>query len=237
MSVKISPLSYTEHGQVKIKTSQYIEHVSTQQVMPLIVHEFAQASYEMPVVFIKNSKTGEFESVGLLGFKPGDNIFYSKKGWRGNYIPAYVGHHPFALMPSAEDETKLQVIIYESSDLVNDQEGEALFDSTGKETEYLEKRKNILGNYYENAQVSKAFINTLNKMDLLIEQTLTINFNDEKMNINGVYLVDEKKLNELSDEDFLSLRKKNLLAPIYNHLRSLYQLNNLAKLKTEAAKS
>ena len=56
--------------------------------------------------------------------------------------------------------------------------------------------------------------------------------NGEKIGINGVYLVDEKVLNSLSDEDFLELRKKGFLAPIYNHLGSLHQLSRLAKLKT-----
>jgi len=232
MSLKNSPLNYTEHGKVKIKSSNNYQHVNSQQVVPLIVHEFSQASAEMPVVFVKNSESGQFQPVAILGFKSGENLFVQQEKWLSDYVPAYVTHHPFALMPSADDETKLQIIMSESSSLVTESEGNALFDEQGNETEYLQKRKNALGNYYENMQVSQAFVNFLSEKELLQQRTLTIELNGEKLNLTGLYLVDEKALNALSDEDFLILRKRGYLGALYAHLGSLHQLKRLADLKT-----
>lgn len=232
MSAKLSPLNFADHGHLKITAKYNYAHVSEQQVLPLIVHEFANAATQMPVVFVKNSETGEFQPVAIMGFQPGENVFFSEDKWRGNYVPAYATHHPFALVPHPQDETQLQIIIAEDSPVVTSVEGDALFDDKGNETEYLGKRKQALGGYYENMHITKAFTQLLLKHELLVEKSLTVDLNGDKANIAGLYLVDEKKFNGLSDEAFLEFRKKGFLAPIYSHLASMHQLRNLAALKT-----
>ncbi|PCI61150.1 MAG: multidrug transporter [Gammaproteobacteria bacterium] len=233
MTTAIKALNYTDHGKVKLLTKANHPHVKDQQVIPVIVHEFALAGAEMPIVFVKNTETGEFQPVALMGFKSDENVFCGQKKWRGSYVPAAIMHHPFALMPSRDDETQLQVILMENSHLVNEVEGDDLFDDAGNETEYMQKRKEILGRYYENMHLTRGFVNTLAKLELLSEQVFTIDLDGKKTNLNGLYIVAEKKLNSLSKQDFLALRKKGYLAPIYNHLSSVHQLNNLARLKTQ----
>jgi hypothetical protein len=232
MTSSIRTLSYENHSQTKILDSKDFQHAKDQQVVPLIVHEFARASAEMPIVFVKNAETGEFQSVALLGLTQNENLFYSENEWLSTYLPALITHHPFALMPTENDENQLQMVIKEDSHLVSQEEGNALFDDKGNETTYLEQRKNALGKYFENSRITQAFTQKLSEKSLLSQQNLSMELNGEKIAINGVYLVDEKALNELSDEEFLSLRKQGFLAPIYNHLGSLHQLSRLAKLKT-----
>ena len=233
MTSAIRTLSFDNHKQTKIKHSNDYQHAKDQQVVPLIVHEFARASAEMPIVFVKNAETGEFQSVALLGLSQNENLFYSEDKWLSPYLPALITHHPFALMPSQNDENQLQMVLKEDSHLISKTEGELLFDGEGNETEYLTKRKNALGHYFESSHVTKAFTKQLSDKSLLSQQNLSLELNGEKIAINGVYLVDEKALNSLSDEDFLALRKKGYLAPIYSHLSSLHQLSRLAKLKSE----
>lgn len=234
MTSTIQAINYANHSQIKIKSSANYQHAKGQQVVPVIIHEFARACGEMPVVFVKNGQTGEFQSVALLGLTANENLFYSEDKWLSSYLPALISHHPFALVPSQNDENQLQVVIKEDSHLVSNEEGDALFDDEGNETQYMEKRKNALGQYYEHSQTTKAFIDLLVEKSLLSAQNLTMKLNGEDIAINGVYLVDEKALKALSDEDFLVLRQRGYLAPIYNHLSSLHQLNSLAKLKSEA---
>lgn len=236
MNSALAPLSFDKHSQIKIKTDQPYLHAKDQQVMPVIVHEFSRAAAEMPIVFVKNADTGEFQPVALLGLKAGENVFYSEgdKKWLANYVPALISHHPFALMPTENDASQLQVILKEDSYLLSEQEGEALFDQLGDETEYMKKRKNALGNYYENTQITKAFVNLLAEKSLLVKQQLTLTLNGENFTIDGLYLVDEKALNKLSNKNFLELRQQGYLAPIYNHLSSLHQLTRLAALKTKS---
>ncbi len=233
MSANPRPLNFVDHGKVKISRKRLFPHVKEQQIVPIVVHEFSRVSSEMPVVFVKNAETGEFQPVAILGLETGENVFYSESGWQSSYIPASVSHHPFALMPTKEDETQLQVIILETDRVMSETEGDLLFNEDGTETEYLQKRKNTIGKYYENMHVTRMFVQQLVENNLLTEQSLTIDLNDEKRQINGLYLVDEKKLNSLPDADFLTLRKKGYLPAIYAHMLSLQQLSRLAALKTQ----
>ena len=233
MTSPIQLINVEKHSQVKIKSTTNYIHAKEQQVVPLIVHEFAMASAAMPVVFVKNSVNGEFQAVALLGLKPAENVFYSEDKWLGAYLPALITHHPFALVPSQNDENQLQVALKEDSYLVSHEEGEAIFDDKGNETDYMTKRKNALGQYFENTRVTDAFIKYLVEKNLLSQQQLSLKINNENMTIDGIYLVDEKALNELSNDDFLVLRQRGYLAPIYNHMNSLHQLRTIAQLKTQ----
>ena len=230
MAASARPLNFVDHGKVKIKPSRHFAHVEKEQIVPLIVHEFASAAAEMPVVFVKNSETGEFTPVAVLGFEQGENVFYGDS-WKGSYVPAVIMHHPFALMPMQEQEEQMQLVILETDEVLNGTEGEALFNEAGEETKYLEQRKNALGKYFENTFVTKGFVNFLVEKELLAAQTLNIELNGQKRQLSGVYIIDERKLNDLSDEDFLAMKKRGYLSPIYAHLFSMQQLNNLARLK------
>lgn len=232
MNSSIRPVSFEQHGQTKISNTTNYDHSKGQQIVPLVAHEFAIASAEMPIVFVKNADTGEFQPVALLGFEQGDNVFFKDGKWLGRYVPALITHHPFALLPSQNDANQLQLIIKEDSPVVNTTEGQLLFDALGNESEYMEKRKNALGQYFEHTHITKIFVKHLVDHDLLTQQDLTLTLNGEQIAINGVYLVDEKKLNELSSDAFIALREKGVLSPIYSHLNSLHQLSNIARLKT-----
>ncbi|NMP30279.1 SapC family protein [Thalassotalea sp. M1531] len=234
MSAPARPLNFVDHGKVKIKPSRHFPHVENEQIVPLIVHEFASAAAEMPVVFVKNAETGEFTPVAIMGFETGENVFHGET-WRGSYVPAVVMHHPFALMPSKEDPEQLQLILIETDEVLNGTEGEALFTESGEESKYLASRKEALGKYFEHTHVTKSFVNFLTEKDLLVEQTLNLEINGQKRQLSGVYLINESKLNALSDEDFLTLRKRGFLSPIYAHFFSIQQLSNLARLKSTKA--
>lgn len=234
MPAPIRPLNFVDHGKVKINPSRHFAHVENEQIVPLIVHEFASTAAEMPIVFVKNPETGEFTPVAVLGFEKGENLFYGQT-WRGSYIPAVIMHHPFALMPAQDDPEQMQLIISETDEVLNGTEGEALFEESGEETAYLEQRKNALGKYFENTFVTKGFVNFLVEKALLVEQTLNLEINGQKRQLSGIHLIDEKKLNALSDEDFLAMKKRGYLSPIYAHLLSMQQFNQLAKLKNTTA--
>ncbi|MFK5892372.1 MAG: SapC family protein [Pseudomonadota bacterium] len=237
MNSAIQPLNYEHHNQVKIQTKGQYFHTKNQQIVPVVIHEFSRTGAEMPIVFVKNTNTGEFQPVALLGFKNDENVFYANQNneekWLANYVPAIINHHPFALMPTENDANKLQIFLKTDSTVISTEEGSALFDEQGQETEYLKQRKNVLATYYENTLITKQFVESLADNDLLIKQQLTITLQGEDYAIDGVYLVNEKTLNELPDNEFLALRKRGYLSAIYIHLGSIHQLTRLAALKTK----
>lgn len=227
----IQPLNKTAHANTKIKAVKNYTHAATQHLAPLVVHEFSQAAAEFPVVFVKNKETGTFQPVALFGVKPGENLYTTTETWEGTYAPASVTHYPLALFPESAGSDKFMVVIATETSVVNEEEGNALFDENGEETEYLASRKEALGKYYEHSHITRAFTQELADKDLLVQQNIDISVAGEKIGINGLYLVDEKKLNELSDEDFLALRKRGFIAPIYAHLNSMNQMRRLIQKK------
>ncbi|MBE0362375.1 hypothetical protein PULV_a2994 [Pseudoalteromonas ulvae UL12] len=229
----IQPLHNVTHAKTKIKNGINTEFMKTQHLVPIVAHEFSRVANEYPIVYVKNAETGEFQPVAMLGLEPNENLFIKDGKWEGMYIPHALVRYPLALVANPEDKEKLMVAIVQSSDLVNEEEGRELFDEKGEETEYLKRRKESLISYLEFSQVTAAFSKYLADKELLSAQTLTIEINGEKRDINGIYLIDEKKLNELSDEDFLDIRKRGFLGPIYSFLTSMHQVNRLARIKAD----
>ncbi|MBV7315433.1 SapC family protein [Shewanella sp. NIFS-20-20] len=230
MTQAITLLDHTKHGQLKIG-AQDLSHLQDQHIVPVTLHEFPRVAVEFPIVFVKNTETGEFQAVAMLGLKPGQNLYVNDGRWTGLYQPHVVRDYPLGLVLNPEVKDKVWIGIRDSSPSVNDNEGEALFNGD-QETEFLATRKQALIEHFQQDQVTKTLLNKLAELELLESQTLNVDIKGEKRNINGLYLISEPKLSALSEEQFSELRRLGLIGPIYSHLTSLNQIQRLAR--TEA---
>ncbi|NKF51008.1 SapC family protein [Shewanella sp. WXL01] len=230
MANQITLLDHAKHGELKITNTDFA-HVADQHIVPISLHEISRAAIEYPVVFVKNAESGEFQSVVMLGLKPGQNLSVKDGKWQGLYVPAVIRDYPLGLVLNPEVKDKVWIGIREEAKEVSKDEGQPLFEGE-KETPFLEARKKALIEHFEQDQATRNILGFLGEKELLKSQAITVEVNGEKRNINGLYIIDEAKLNDLSDEDFLELRKRGLLAPIYGHLTSMNQINRLAR--TEA---
>lgn len=228
---KIVPLRSDAHGKLKIRELGSFEHVKSAHMVPVTAHEFSRLGAEYPIVFVKNSETDQFQSVALLGLKVGENLFVDGDKWKGVFVPGSIRNHPFVLAPAGKGSDQLMVGLIENSPLVSEEEGNALFSDSGEETDYLKAKKETLVSFLESDQMTKAFVNVLVEKELLTSQTVTVNAGEEKINLSGLYIVDEKKLGELSEEDFADFRKRGFLPPLYAQLGSLHQFSKLAKMQ------
>lgn len=231
---KVVPLQSNMHSKLKIRELGTFEHVKDSHMVPVTAHEFARLGAEYPIVFVKNSETGQFQAVALMGLKVGENLFVDGDQWKGVFVPGSIRNHPFVLAPAGENKEQLMVGIIENSPLVSEEEGNALFTEAGEETDYLKTKKETLVSFLESDQMTKAFVNVLADKELLTPQTVTVNAGDEKINLSGLYIVNEKKLNELSEEEFADFRKRGFLPALYAQLGSLHQFSKLAKMQATA---
>ena len=229
---KIVPLTKEQHAATKINNHNAFSHISGEHMLPVVVHEFVAAGAEFPIVFVKSNDT--FQSVAMLGLSAKQNLYMRDDKWQALYVPRAVRNYPLVLVKDSTDNERLLVALDESSERISKEEGFPLFNEDGSESEYLTHRKQQMAEYIDMGMVTKNFIAKLQSLDLIVEQVLTLKVNDEERRINGIFLIDEKKLNELSDEVFLELRKNGYLAAIYAQLMSLRHTQELVKRVAQA---
>lgn len=227
----VEAINKKQHGGLKIKANPTLIQTKNQHFAPLVVQEFVAASQDYPIVFVKDSETGQFKAIALLGLKPGENEFYSHDGWKGNYVPEAFTLYPFLInQPEGQDNA---ILCFDSAaPLVNDSEGQALFDDQGVQTQWLTDTGERVVQYVEKTQMTQSFITLLIEADILAPQTLTLQLGkDKEYTLNGLYAIDEKKLIALDDDKFNALRKTGAMAPIYASIISMQRINNIVKLK------
>lgn len=230
---KVVPLDSVKHKDLRINVDRNYGHVSNQNMIPLLAFEFLQASTNFPIVFVKQQETGKFKSVALLGLNASENLVFSDNKVHSNYIPANVRRYPFAAGGKSVDESEMVLCIDENSALLNESEGMQIFDENGKPSEATQQVTKMLSDILAKDAATDIFIEFLVEHDLLQPADVTLKLGEEgDRQINGLYKVNEEALNELSDEEALTLYKRKYFAAIYAHLASLSQFNRLLQLKS-----
>lgn len=232
-TINMIPLDSAKHKKLRINADRNYSHISHQNMTPLLASEFLKASTNFPIVFVKQSETGKFKSVGLLGLDAEENLIFSENKVRSNYIPVNVRRYPFAAGAKTADESEMILCIDENSSLLNEKEGIEVFDESGAPSKATQQVTEMLTDMLAKDAATDIFIAFLVEHDLLqpAEVKLTLGKEGVKQ-LNGLYKVDEEALNELSDDAALTLYKRQYFAAIYAHLASLSQFERLLQLKS-----
>ena len=233
MFKQVVPVNQQRHAGKKIKQVEGFDFASKFHIAYVTTHEFVRSAAIYPLVFIEDKEKDEFRPVALLGLDTGENLFVAADGkWTASYIPAIIRRYPFALSQSGDDGRFL-VCVDEASDLVSDTEGSPLFDDKGEPTEVIENVKRYLSELQQMDAITGEFCKFLAKHNMFVPLNMRVRQNDKFKNISGCYVINEERLNNLSDELFLEVRNKHYLPAIYAQLTSLSQIERLVMLKDE----
>jgi hypothetical protein len=182
-------------------------------------------------VFVEDKQNDIFKPVVLFGFEEGENLFIDDENkWQSSYIPAIIRRYPFALAKTDEDG-RFSVCIDEESEFVNETEGQDLFDSEGKAAEVMERVKKYLAELQQMDTFTEEFCKFLSQKNMFTPLNMKVKVGNEIKNITGAYIINEERLNALSDETFLDMRTKKYIPVIYSHLSSLSQIERLMSFK------
>lgn len=230
MFAKVASLSYERHQNKRVKPANDFRFASGYHIAYLTLHEFTRASAIYPIVFLEDQSKAGFRPVVLMGLDQGKNLFVDAKGvWNAAYIPAIIRRYPFALLRS-DDQDRYIICIDEESELISESEGELLFDEKGDPTSIVENVKQYLAELNQMDLLTQEFSTFLREHNLLTPINMRVSANDQIKNITGCYVINEDRLNNLSDSFFLDVRGKRYLPPIYAHLISLQQIERLTQL-------
>lgn len=229
---KLVSLNNSAHKNIKIDTSKIEVIGAKERMIPVVLTEFLKLCVQYPIVFTKNADTGKFVCVALLGFDHGENLFWQNDQWDGIYIPLNITRQPFFIGKEDLNKDDAVVCIDVESPCISLENGEELFNSQGQDTAYLGNAKSMLAQLVSGEQQNFDFINTLLNLDLIMPLALDITFaNDKTQRVQGIYTIDEEKLDKLNSDEVLMLHRYKYLKPIYTMVSSLAHIYALIQRK------
>lgn len=236
-------LNNVEHKDLKVKTNYsdaYGDNVASVLTFPT---EFGDVQKEYPILFQKNRQTGKYQSIVLLGFKKGENLFLAdnsvgkNSGWNANYIPGVIARGPFLIgfqdqtsQGGSEREPVIHIDI--ENPRVSSEDGEPLFREFGGASPYLERVSNILRGIHEGMVINDAMLAAFESFELIEPITIKIELvNGEKYSIEGNFTISEEKLRSISGSALEELNRAGFLQGAFLVISSLGNVKKLIDIK------
>ncbi|MFW5488409.1 MAG: SapC family protein [Desulfovibrio sp.] len=228
------PIDSTNDAKLRITPFENFEFCADQTSALLGLAEVVPCSRELPVLFAKLESA--VAPIALLGLPEKGNAAVKNGTWLYEYIPAVFRSYPFLLAQTDEKGENFAVCLERTAQNISETDGEPLFTEDGAPAPLLEQAKNLLQNLHTEQARAQLLGNLLVEKELLVPFAITVRQGEEQQAIplEGLYFVNEKKLNDLSDEDFCDLRAKGVLPALYAHLMSLGQINRIMPRTTES---
>lgn len=230
------PLFYTapealnpdRHGALGLDPSDDFGFTAKTQAIPITLAEFPAVCRMYPIVFVGRDVP---QPVAIVGLRQHENLFVDKDGgWKpGAYVPGYVRRYPYILVRESDGEN-FALCIDRPSTRIREDGGDPLF-VDGKPSEHTEKALEFCGAFQRQASATETFVGRLKDLDLLVPNQAQFNLKDsETVRIADYFVIDERRLQDLSDEAYLGLRKDGLMAGIYCQLLSTQVWGDLARM-------
>ena len=202
-------------------------------MVPAYPTEYAELQREYPIFFQKDSETGEYRSVALLGFARDENLYLQGERWNAGYLPGHVARGPFLIGFQEQDvdgELRREAVIHVDLDhpRVSFDEGEPVFLPHGGNSPYLEQVATVLRGIRDGVDGGKAMYELFDAMGLIQPITLDIKFDDTHgANVTGLLGIDHERLAALDAESLHALHRSGYLEGAYLVLASMHNLRRL----------
>lgn len=234
-------LNFEKHGNLRLSEPKDFTSHKAENFVPVVFQEFYGLATEFPLVFVRNSKTGDFVPGAMMGLNKGVNLYCQTRDWQPAFVPTSFTLTPLSVSRLDPQSDDADIVIDEQSPLLSEIVGEPLFQTDGQATDYLKNRINHVVKVTQQSLQTVALCRNLAEKRLLTSHLLKLQHteNSPKYEVEGVFVIDEEVLEKLSIEEFQELRERGLLPLIYSHLTSLHQIGRLTRLQhsTDLAKA
>jgi hypothetical protein len=233
------PLSFEQHktlGYTEKYGSEYGHQVGAVMILP---NEFAKAQREYPILFRKDSETGRFLPVVLLGFEEHENLFLNENAtWSARYIPLAVRQGPFLIgLQQQEAEQRLAIYADLNDSRIQQNSAPALFNADGNASTTLNEIRDILSVRHKGSESLEPMIEAFLKYDLLERVRLEIDLSHgTTIKFDAGYTVHIEKLMALENDALIELHKSGFLSLAYNVADSVNNIQGLIDIKNAKMK-
>jgi hypothetical protein len=236
MNIKLEILQPSEHKDLKYTPQNCYSNMAKRLLAPLLFSELIEASRCYPIIFYLSKGDEKLTPMALLGTEPArGNVSITKQGkWmESRMTPASLSSYPF--YPGHIDENgQLTLLIdrhaphfQQNSD---DDSGQLLFTPTGEATTTLNNIRKKHLNYQKEMGHTDWVVYKLYEKNLFQTKQLSEFLPGEKVaQLSNFFILDQKKLEELPDDDFIELRQLGLMANLYALITSQNNFSLLSK--------
>jgi hypothetical protein len=196
--------------------------------------EMGKACIDYPIAFVRDTSNGEFLPLAVLGLRSGENLFVDAEGqWQTHtYVPAYVRRYPFCIveLPPQPGSSEHQRLIAVQEDQLKPSD-KPYFSAAGEPTPEWQPVQELVEAMEGARQQTRSFTRRLEAFGLFTSfDALALPRGGGNMRLQGLYRVDEEKLNNLGNREQKLLMRKGELRAVYAHLLSLENFGKLLDL-------
>lgn len=214
-------LNVQAHGDLGVQpAAQPYGFCAKVRAIPLTISEIAEASRYYPVVF---GSQEDLQPLAIVGILDDVNLFVDEAGnWDPYaYVPGYIRRYPFGLAAETGGERFAMVIDAAFEGVQRDADRKLFTD--GQLSDMSRQALEFTKTYETDRRLTEQVFKAVKEFNLITGQSAqyTPTGAQTPQPFAQYWGVDEKKLIDLSDEEFLKVRKLNVLPVLYAHLLSL----------------
>lgn len=222
---QIAVLNNEAHRYLRVDGRVSASYGDGQRFVQVMVSEFAQLVVHYPILFSKDSVTGQLHCGVVLGYDEGENLYLEE--WRQG-----LAYRPLSLqrIPFCAHGRNLAVDL--DHPRVGVEAGEPLFTADGRPTPYLERVMQAFRYLKPGMRETKTFISRLLDLKLIEPIDLEVEFDDGSTRDGvGLYTIDQAAMAALGDAAVVELHRRGYLRLIDFMIASLKQLPVLTSRK------
>lgn len=225
-----------KHANLRIREEIDLSFSADINAIPINLVEMPQICHVYPIVFSANE---DATPVAIVGVRDDENLFVNEHGeWLYDaYIPGYVRRYPFIFSPINDGE-HLALCLEMDDNIIADRGGQRLFNEDGSPSPLAQDAIEFCKSFQAAAEQTRVFCQALADSGLLVDRAAKIEVpGHPRVTFSGIRVVDEEKLAQMSDEDFLKWRSEGWLPFLYAHILSGTNWQLLTRLLDERIKT
>ena len=194
--------------------------------IPINLSEFSAVARHYPIGFIGDGAV----PMAIVGLQK-ENLFLDDEGrWKpGVYVPAFVRRYPF-IFANTDSTTEFTLCVDDVPSAVATDEGRPLFEN-GQLSDITTQAMDFCRSFHQAAMQTDAFAKAMRTSGLLANRQAETRLTDgPSFTLAGFKVIDQDKLRRVPSRTLGSWNDKNWLAPMYAHIQSMTNWNDLMGL-------